>query len=460
MFFELNVLMIKSKIRLIYLFNNNYNLLKRIKYLCLFVFFFSNPSFSDEWITEKEKNNFWEKLLESSEKIIDYSIESLGSYLEDLEIIIERELENLENFSKEEESEIDIQDKIDSIRLEVAKISELKENENDASKFTLIGKSKKDYRIEINNVLSELEPVLFDGEIVNYSEKIRAARKTIKKLTEKKIVLNENLVFATKEKKILKSNKQEIKDQIDSINSLTKKSEKMIKEFEFDLKRKLNSLGIQLSREQIRFMTTRVDGDDLAKTFAIFDITKQISDKLSVLVKKNYFSSDTTVKYYGTYVILSEILGFSQQTYIKKIDELYLPALGKIEIDIEDAIKYAKKNIKNAKFESNKNILRSNLSSNKFSLSVCKEYEKILEKQKRSLEAALINTKEQITVTYSTYDTAASAANLVNLISQTQNTFNEIMNLQLPEIIPFENAELAMRFEEISNRMIESYERD
>ena len=84
----------------------------------------------------------------------------------------------------------------------------------------------------------------------------------------------------------------------------------------------------------------------------------------------------------------------------------------------------------------------------------------ILEKQKESLENALKNTREQITVAYSTYDTAASAANLVNLISQTQNTFNEIMNLQLPEIVPFENAELAMRFEEISNRMIESYEDD
>ena len=48
----------------------------------------------------------------------------------------------------------------------------------------------------------------------------------------------------------------------------------------------MNSLGIQLSREQIRVMTTRVDGDDLAKIFAIFDVTRQISDKLRVLVKK------------------------------------------------------------------------------------------------------------------------------------------------------------------------------
>ena len=83
--------MMKSKVKLIGEFSSNYNMLKRIKYTFLFVIFFSNPSFSDEWITEKEKSNFWEKLLESSEKIVDYSIESLGNYLEDLEIIIERE---------------------------------------------------------------------------------------------------------------------------------------------------------------------------------------------------------------------------------------------------------------------------------------------------------------------------------------------------------------------------------
>ena len=80
---------------------------------------------------------------------------------------------------------------------------------------------------------------------------------------------------APKEKKILKDNKQQIEDQIDSINALINKSEKMIKKLEFDLKRKMNSLGIKLSREQIRVMTTRVDGDDFAKIFAIFDQQKR-----------------------------------------------------------------------------------------------------------------------------------------------------------------------------------------
>ena len=424
------------------------------------VFFFISSIHSDEWITEKENESFWSELFKSSEKIIDFSLDSLSGFIKNLEDVIEKELENLEelNLENDEKTQIDIKDKIDSIRLEVENITDLKAKENEASKFTLISKSKKDYRIEINDVLFELEPVLFDGEIVNYSEKIRGARQSIKKLNEKKVLLNEKLLFASKEKKLLQANKDEIKDEIKSINFISKKSAKLIDELEFDLKKKLNSLEIKLSREQIRVITTRVDGDDLAKTFAIFDVTRQISDKLGFLVKENYFSQDTTVRYYGTYVVLSEILGYAQETYIRKIDDLYLPALNEIEKDIEDAIDYAKKNIKKAKSQSNKDILSSNVVANEFSLSVCEKYKNILKNQKKSLEKALLNTKEQITVAYSTYDTAASAANLVNLISQTQNTFNEIMNLQLPEIIPFENAELAMRFEEISDQIMQSNE--
>lgn len=423
-------------------------------------FFVISIVHSDEWITEKENESFWSELFKSSEKIIDFSLDSLGGFIKNLEDVIEKELENLEelNLENDEKTQLDIKDKIDSIRLEVENITDLKAKENEASKFTLISKSKKDYRIEINDVLFELEPVLFDGEIVNYSEKIRGARQSIKKLNEKKVLLNEKLLFASKEKKLLQANKDEIKDEIKSINFISKKSAKLIDELEFDLKKKLNSLGIKLSREQIRVITTRVDGDDLAKTFAIFDVTRQISDKLGFLVKENYFSQDTTVRYYGTYVVLSEILGYAQETYIRKIDDLYLPALNEIEKDIEDAIDYAKKNIKKAKSQSNKDILSSNVVSNEFSSSVCEKYKNILKNQKKSLEKALLNTKEQITVAYSTYDTAASAANLVNLISQTQNTFNEIMNLQLPEIIPFENAELAMRFEEISDQIMQSNE--
>ena len=56
-----------------------------------------------------------------------------------------------------------------------------------------------------------------------------------------------------------------------------------------------------------------------------------------------------------------------------------------------------------------------------------------------------------MTVAYSIYDTAANSANLVNLINQTQDTFKEIMNMQIPGIILFENIELEEKFKKISN---------
>lgn len=201
-------------------------------------------------------------------------------------------------------------------------------------------------------------------------------------------------------------------------------------------------------------LTTRVDGDELARSFAIFDITKQISNTLGKLVKENSFSAETTVKYYGTYVILSEILGYSQREYIHKIEEIYLPAIEKIEDDIEDSIEFAEKSLNDATTNSNREILKNNIRSNEFSLDVVGNYRKILKGQIKNLEDALERTNEQITVAYSTYDTATNSANLVNLISETQDTFDRIMNMQVPDIIPFENTELELKFQEISDQIV------
>ena len=208
----------------------------------------------------------------------------------------------------------------------------------------------------------------------------------------------------------------------------------------------MNNLGIKLTREQIRVMTTRIDGDDLARSFAIFDVTKQISNTLSKIMIKNSFSSSASVKYYGTYVVLSEILGFNQRQYINKIENIYLPGLEKIKEDIEETIEFTEESLEDSKIEQNRNILLSNIKSNKFTLDVLNKYKLILLNQTKSLKVALKRTNEQITVAYSTYDTAVNSANLVNIINQTQDTFNKIMNMQLPNIIPFENIELEQKF--------------
>jgi tetratricopeptide (TPR) repeat protein len=430
---------------------------KKFFLVSILTFYFGSLStlYSQE-ITGKLKG-IWGTISQESADVLEQTVESIQTITSDVGDAINSQLVALVA-EKSSDDGLEIQDKIDTIKLYVKKINSLKKEEQKASSFTLVRKSKKDYRIKIDKVLREIEPLLFDGEVVDYATKIREIREQIRSLESQKVVLNEKLVFAPIEKSLLSSSKNDIKKEITKIEQLISKAYKLIDEYEFDLKGKLNALGIEVTRAQIRVMTTRVDGDELARSFAIFDVTRQISTTLGELVKQNSFSASTTVKYYGTYVILSEILSYSQREYIRKIEKIYRPALFNIKNDIQDAIDFAEQSIKSAKSNKNKNILKSNIKSNELFLMVLKQYDDILEEQEKALGRALEITTEQITVAYSTYDTAANSANLVNLINETQDTFNRILDMQLPEIIPFENIELENKFIEISAQILKSTE--
>ena len=400
-------------------------------------------------------DNIWEQISNEGNVILKKSFNALSKLTDQFSIDVDKEISNLQTLI-DEQSKLDMEDKIDSIRFYVEEIGNLKKKELGASNFTIISKSKKDYRIDIDNVLEEIEPILFDGQILNYAERIRDAKSQIREFEDKKVKLNEKLILAPDENSLFNTSKSEIRSEIEKIELLSKKSEKLIDKLEFDLKRKMRNLGIDLSREQIRVITTRIDGDDLAKSFAIFDVTKQISETLGEMMQRNSFSGSATTNYYGVYVILSEILRYSQLKYIQQINETYLPAINIIEKDILDSIAFAKKSQKEAKSNENKKIFKSNIEANEFSLMVLEQYEKIMISQLRSLENAVSSTTEQISVAYSTYDTAVNSSNIVNLISQTQDNFNKIMDMQLPEIIPFENNELESKFNEISAQLIMS----
>lgn len=406
---------------------------------------------------ELRSGDVWTRMKDESATLFSNTVMITSELLGKINDTIENEFQEIRD-AQQNNSDVDLKDKIDSIRIYVNRVSKLKQSERDASNFSLISKSKKDYRLDLDEVLNEIEPILFDGEVVNYSSRIRNARSQIAELKEDKVSLNEKLNFAPEKGNVFSSSKDNILDEIEQINELITKSEKLIDQLEFDLKRKLASLGINLTRKQIRVMTTRVDGDELARSFAIFDITRQISNVLAKMMQDNAFSANASVKYYGTYVILSEILGYSQREYIRKLETIYLPSLNKIETEIKSAIEYAEEGYANATLDSSKKIFKSNIESNKFSLRVLVSYKEILNGQIRKITDALHSTNEQITVAYSTFDTAANSANLINLINDTQASFDQIMSMQVPDIVPFENSELELKFQEISNKVLNATE--
>ena len=202
--------------------------------------------FADNFSTKL--NNIFGKITEESNSILNKTLDSFSSIMNELDRAIDEEIASLKS-SEEEESKIDIQDKMDSIRIHLEDITDLKKKESSASNFTIISKSKKDYRIKIDEVLEEIEPILFDGEVVNYASRIREIRQNIKDFETQKVRFNEKFVFAP-EKSFVKIFKERNQNEIKKIDRLIKKSYKLIDELEFDLKRKMHKLGIKLTREQ------------------------------------------------------------------------------------------------------------------------------------------------------------------------------------------------------------------
>tara|TARA_B100000482_G_C12579597_1_gene287319 strand:+ start:69 stop:1307 length:1239 start_codon:yes stop_codon:yes gene_type:complete len=353
--------------------------------------------------------------------------------------------EEVEDLLNKDSNQVNTINKIDGIRDYVAKYASLKEK--DIANGCRNGFSKGNCRIQIDKVLEDIEKIVFDGEIISYSKKIRQLKERIIELEEEKANLNERKFGVTDEEEAA------LIKQISDIDVLTTKFSRYIELLEKDLQIKMKNLGIRLSKDQIEVMTSRVDGDDLAKSIAIFDITKQISNTLGQLMEDNSFSSNATTKYYGVYLILSEILGFAQREYISKIEKAYIRKLDLYKQSGYESINYSKKQMQEATMKSSKEAFQKNIEAEEFTIKVIDIYKGILMEQKVQLLNALKITDEKITVAYSTYKTASNSAALMSIMNDTQSTFNQILDMQIPDIIPFDTKELEEEFRNLSDKL-------
>ena len=159
---------------------------------------------------------------------------------------LEKDLENAN------ESDVDVEDKIDALRIKVDKIMELKESEENASSFTIISMSKKDYRIKIDDVLQDMEPILFDGEVVDYSNRIQRAKTLIEESNQKIVQLNEDLIFNKDDGGFFSKSNEDLENEKAELEYVIERSKTLIDNLEFDLKKRLDAIGIKVTREQVR----------------------------------------------------------------------------------------------------------------------------------------------------------------------------------------------------------------
>ena len=172
---------------------------------------------------EEDDSSWWGNAIEEGKKVIDKSSETVSSALGGMIQAIDKEIELLQ---KDNLGKVDTQKKINGIRDYLDEYGELKEKEQTNSCVEGLFRSSVNCRVLIDEVLYEIEEIVFDGQIISYSERIRNLRSEIKDLENEKSRLNEDFVFAKdkEDTSLLEKSKEDIAEDIAKIDSIINKS--------------------------------------------------------------------------------------------------------------------------------------------------------------------------------------------------------------------------------------------
>ena len=100
----------------------------------------NSPAYSQD--ASKKLESIWNKFSTEGQKVLDQSIQSSREINSEIEDAIDAEITELIK-EKHLDSNSVLLDKIDSIKIYVDNIADLKKEEENASSFTFIGQSKK-----------------------------------------------------------------------------------------------------------------------------------------------------------------------------------------------------------------------------------------------------------------------------------------------------------------------------
>jgi len=312
------------------------------------------------------------------------------------------------------------------------------------------GDDKQSLRKDLNKILDKTIVLLEDETINDYQEKIenlnqriKAAKNNISRYREEKIIAPRT--------HMVKTTKKSFENQIGDEKLNIAAYEADIDRIKIHFKERLNDIGVALNKEQVNILLARVDADDIIQMSVIFDVLKKITIQLMVLTQESNEEIKQAKKYYGMHVVLLELVNFMQQKYIDMVDNNYIPKIDGIIKKTITIQSNARKNMKEDDNEKRIAVYKNNLAAQKLTLKTAQLYKQNLRQQQKKVASAQKIVKKDLKLSQNTYDTVEVSADLLAVLKTSQDSFDALMSLQVPQIVPFENIQMQDKYQELSN---------
>ena len=305
--------------------------------------------------------------------------------------------------------------------------------------------TKENIREDFNSILNDMISTLTEDTKV--MECLQEMRRLNRKILDEK-----DGILKIKEQNISgidENTKKEIEEKFKKILKLQENIKAIRKSILLELKK----LGLNLRSQELEALLVRIDSENIIQIMVIFDISKKIILKLEELMRLNSEDLKISKRYYGMNLILSEIAFYVQKKYIDSIDRKYIPKLNKIILKVDTLIGDTEYLLKNSSTKYEKDIYRNNIKSQKLTVKTAKFYIQNLVKQREQINIAKERSIKNLNLTRNSYRTMEVGSKLLNLIQSTQQSFSQIMSIQLPEIIPFQNKNIEREYKKLTEEL-------
>ena len=381
--------------------------------------------------------------------ILDKIVVSSTSASPEIETITNNVAEQILKISMIEEDKKFVEKKWDDLFEKIEEAERTRSEIDTAPQSSLFGSDKASLKKDLDEQLSEiLFMITEDKSALKFIKDIRAIKQNIQVQKDSITKYREKLMFPLDE-----AQKTDYQNKIDKANKTIEVLETKIEISKESLMYNLSTAGVVFTSEQLDMLITRVDVDDILQLTLVFNNLKIVTEQLGRLMEATKNDIKATKKYYAMYVILSEMIIYTQKQYLNKMDNIYLPKVTRIVNDAEAIQIKTKMLINSTKDANSKKILDSNYKSQVLSAKTASLYKKQLNQQHQKIQSALKKSNHDLQIALNTFKTVQISFTLLEVIKESRESFNSLLNIQLPELIPFENKEMALEYEKITQEI-------
>jgi hypothetical protein len=316
------------------------------------------------------------------------------------------------------------------------------------------GRDQQENQSEINNLLDEAVTILSISHTAQTRERIYALEQKIREMKQKISQYRQEQVSAP----IRSTWKMTVADYEEKIQQLTKlinQSNTTIAQLKTQFAQELSDKGLFITQEQLDVLLSSVVGDDIIQSSIVYDNVKQISQQLMDLTVKSGEDIETSQRYYGMYTVLLKTLQYMQHTFINNIDEKYLPKIAQITANVQDLTATTQNFLRGNLDENRRQHLLANLEAQNLTFKTAMLYKQHLIKQRRKIIIARDKTASDLQIAQNTYKTVRVSGELINLLRTSQKYFDALLNIQVPELLVFENMQMKQEFAILTKKLAE-----